>query len=106
MMPGTESFAGFMNYRFFLTDPAFFQAIGNTLMLVGGVLFATVVGGIALALLLDQPIFSQGIVRILVIAPFFVMGGINPQRIQVFLSHELVPFGAAPRPIDGRLEFP
>ena len=72
-MPGTESFAGFMNYRFFLTDPAFFQAIGNTLMLVGGVLFATVVGGIALALLLDQPIFGQGIVRILVIAPFFVM---------------------------------
>ncbi len=73
LMPGTESFAGFMNYRFFLTDPAFFQAIGNTLILVGGVLFATVVGGIALALLLDQPIFGQGIVRILVIAPFFVM---------------------------------
>jgi len=73
LMPGTESFAGFMNYRFFLTDPAFFQAIGNTLMLVGGVLFATVVGGVALALLLDQPIFGQGIVRILVIAPFFVM---------------------------------
>jgi len=73
LMPGTESFAGFMNYRFFLTDPAFFQAIGNTLLLVGGVLIATVVGGIALALLLDQPIFGQGIVRILVIAPFFVM---------------------------------
>ncbi|MCD1635513.1 sugar ABC transporter permease [Martelella mediterranea] len=73
LMPGTESFAGFMNYRYFLTDPAFFQAIGNTLILVGGVLFATVVGGIALALLLDQPIFGQGIVRILVIAPFFVM---------------------------------
>ncbi|AJY45255.1 carbohydrate ABC transporter permease [Martelella endophytica] len=73
LMPGTESFAGFMNYRFFLTDPAFFQAIGNTLILVGGVLFATVAGGIALALLLDQPMFGQGIVRILVIAPFFVM---------------------------------
>nr|WP_272213487.1 sugar ABC transporter permease [Marinicella sp. W31]MDC2879445.1 sugar ABC transporter permease [Marinicella sp. W31] len=73
LMPGTESFAGFMNYRFFLTDPAFFQAIGNTLILVGGVLFATVAGGIALALLLNQPMFGQGIVRILVIAPFFVM---------------------------------
>ena len=73
LMPGTESFAGFMNYRFFLTDPAFFQAIGNTLILVGGVLFATVVGGLGLALLLDQPMFGQGIVRILVIAPFFVM---------------------------------
>jgi sorbitol/mannitol transport system permease protein len=37
------------------------------------VLIITVVGGILLALLLDQPIFGQGIVRILVISPFFVM---------------------------------
>ena len=31
------------------------------------------IGGIAIALLIDQPIFGQGIVRILVISPFFVM---------------------------------
>jgi sorbitol/mannitol transport system permease protein len=73
LMPGTEEWAGFLNYRFFLTDPAFFTALGNTLMLVGGVLFITVIGGTALALLLDQPMWGQGIVRILVIAPFFVM---------------------------------
>ena len=73
LMPGMEEFAGFMNYRFFLTDPAFFDALANTLLLVGGVLAITVVGGIALALLLDQPMFGQGIVRILVISPFFVM---------------------------------
>ena len=42
-------------------------------MLVVGVLLITVVGGILLALLLDQPIWGQGIVRILVISPFFVM---------------------------------
>lgn len=30
-------------------------------------------GGVALALLLDQPMRGQGIVRILVIAPFFIM---------------------------------
>jgi ABC-type sugar transport system permease subunit len=42
-------------------------------VLVVGVLLITVVGGIALALLLDQPMFGQGIVRILVISPFFVM---------------------------------
>ena len=62
-----------MNYRFFLTDPSFFDAIRNTLVLVGSVLIITVVGGILLALLLDQPIWGQGIVRVLVIAPFFVM---------------------------------
>ncbi len=38
-----------------------------------GVLVITIVGGTALALLLDQPFWGQGIVRILVIAPFFVM---------------------------------
>ncbi len=73
LMPGTEEWAGFSNYRYFLTDPAFFDAIWNTLVLVGGVLLITVVGGTLLALLLDQPLWGQGIVRILVIAPFFVM---------------------------------
>jgi sorbitol/mannitol transport system permease protein len=71
--PGTESFVGFLNYSYFLSDPAFFAALTNTLLLVLGVLIITVVGGIAFALLLDQDIYGQGIVRILVIAPFFVM---------------------------------
>lgn len=73
LMPGMEEFAGFSNYSYFLTDPAFIQAIFNTLAIVLGVLFITVIGGIALALLLDQPMFGQGIVRILVIAPFLIM---------------------------------
>ncbi|WP_406873405.1 sugar ABC transporter permease [Aminobacter sp. P9b] len=71
--PANVSFAGLFNYKFFYTDPAFFQSIWNTLVLVLGVLLITVIGGVALALLLDQPMFGQGIVRILVISPFFVM---------------------------------
>ncbi|WP_353643621.1 sugar ABC transporter permease [Mesorhizobium sp. WSM2239] len=71
--PANVSFAGLFNYQYFYTDPAFFQSIWNTLLIVVGVLLITVIGGIALALLLDQPIFGQGIVRILVISPFFVM---------------------------------
>ena len=73
LMPGMEEWIGLGNYEFFLTDPAFFAALGNTLLLVGGVLLITIIGGTGLALLLDQPIWGQGIVRILVIAPFFVM---------------------------------
>ncbi len=73
LAPGTESFTGFTNYYFFLTDPSFWDAIRNTLTLVIGVLLITVIGGVLLALLLDQPIWGQGIVRVLVIAPFFVM---------------------------------
>lgn len=73
LMPGNNPFVGFENYSYFLSDPTFLTAMLNTLLLVGGVLLITTVGGILLALLIDQPIWGQGIVRILVIAPFFVM---------------------------------
>ena len=73
LMPGMETFIGLDNYRYFLTDPAFFAAFKNTIILVLGVLAITTIGGILLALLLDQPIWGQGVVRILTIAPFFVM---------------------------------
>ena len=87
LMPGTEEWTGFLNYEFFLTDPAFFDAIGNTLMLVGGVLLITIVGGTLLALLLDQPVFGQGIVRLLVIAPFFVMPTVSALVWKNMLMH-------------------
>lgn len=70
---GFNDFAGWSNYFYFITDPSFIQAFINTIILVVGVLVITVVGGILLGLMLDQPIFGQGIVRILVISPFFVM---------------------------------
>ena len=73
LTPGPQSFTGFSNYYFFLTDPAFVTALVNTLIIVGGVLLITIVGGILLGLLLDQPFFGQGIVRLLVISPFFVL---------------------------------
>ena len=73
LMPGMEQWTGLTNYRYFLTDPAFFDALRNTLVLVVGVLAITVGGGVLLALLLDQPIWGRGIVRVLVIAPFFIM---------------------------------
>ena len=71
--PINSGFAGFSNYTYFLSDPSFFQAFANTLILTLSVLAITVVGGILLALLLDQAIYGQGIVRILVISPFFIM---------------------------------
>jgi polyol transport system permease protein len=71
--PINSGFAGWSNYYYFLTDPSFFQAFGNTLILTLSVLAITVIGGILLGLLLDQQIVGQGIVRILVISPFFIM---------------------------------
>ena len=85
--PERGGFIWFRNYYFFLTDPAFVQAIGNTLILVGGVLAITIIGGILLALLLDQPIWGQGIVRLLVIAPFFVMPTVSALIWKNMLLH-------------------
>ncbi|MBE7186413.1 MAG: sugar ABC transporter permease [Methylobacterium mesophilicum] len=66
-------FVGVENYSYFLTDPRFISAFEITLMLVAGVLLITVIGGILIALLLDQEFFGQSAVRLLVLAPFFVM---------------------------------
>ena len=71
--PIRDGFIGFANYALFFHNPAFITAILNTLIIVVAVLAITIVGGILLALLLDQPMWGQGIVRILVISPFFVM---------------------------------
>ena len=73
LTPGAHEWAGLSNYYYFITDPGFTTAIINTLILVGGVLAITVVGGVLLALLLDQPFYGRTVVRLLVIAPFFVM---------------------------------
>jgi sorbitol/mannitol transport system permease protein len=73
LTPGAEEFIGFLNYEFFLTDPAFVESFFNTLLLVGGVLLITIGGGIGLAILLDQAIWGRNYVRIMVLAPFFVM---------------------------------
>lgn len=87
LTPGMEEWIGFFNYKYFLTDPAFAAALTNTLLLVGGVLLITVVGGTFLAILLDQPFFGQGIVRLLVIAPFFVMPTVSALVWKNMLMH-------------------
>ncbi|MBO0661095.1 sugar ABC transporter permease [Jiella sp. MQZ9-1] len=71
--PISQPFVGFDNYSYFLADPTFLAALVNTLVLVVGVLAITVIGGILVALLLDQDFYGVNIVRLLVIAPFFVM---------------------------------
>jgi len=70
---GDLGWVGFENYVRFVTGSSFWPSVYTTLIIVGGVLAITICLGIVLALLLDQPMWGQGIVRILVIAPFFVM---------------------------------
>lgn len=70
---GDLGWVGFDNYIRFVSSSAFWPSVVATLTIVGGVLLITIVFGVLLAILLNQPMWGQGVVRILVIAPFFVM---------------------------------
>jgi len=75
--PDQNDFVGLLNFEFFITDPAFLPAVANTLILLLSVLFITVVFGVILSALIDKPFFGQGIVRVLLISPFFIMPTVN-----------------------------
>jgi sorbitol/mannitol transport system permease protein len=85
--PGSESFVGFENFRYFLTDPAFLASLQNTLVLVGSVLLLTIGLGIPIALLMDQPVVGRNFVRLMVIAPFFVMPTVSALVWKNLLMH-------------------
>ena len=77
MQPGERTFNGLGNFHYFVTDPDFWPAVWNTLVLIGSVIFITVVLGVGLALLVNEPFPGRGIVRVLLISPFFVMPTVN-----------------------------
>lgn len=83
----SAQFVGLENFSYFLTDPAFLASLVNTLILVGCVLGLTVLLGVPLALLLDQPVIGRSIVRLMVIAPFFVMPTVSALVWKNLLMH-------------------
>jgi sorbitol/mannitol transport system permease protein len=85
--PFLTGFAGFENYQFLLDDPALPTAMLNTLLLVGSVLIITVVAGTLLAVLFDQPFAGNGIARVMLIAPFFVMPTVSALVWKNLLMH-------------------
>jgi sorbitol/mannitol transport system permease protein len=89
MQPEISGFAGLDNYTYFLSDPSFTVAIGNTLLLLGSVIVITVIGGIGLALLVDAPFPGRGIVRVLLISPFFVMPTVNALMWKNMMMHPI-----------------
>ena len=101
---GDLGWVGFDNYVRFVSSSSFWPSVQTTLIIVGGVLAITVVLGVLLALLLDQPMFGQGIVRILIIAPFFVMPTVSAlvwknmmmDPVNGLLAHLWKCFGAEP----------
>ncbi len=101
---GDLGWAGFDNFARFVSSSTFWPAVQATLIIVVGVIVVTVVLGVLLAILLDQPMWGQGIVRILVIAPFFVMPTVSAlvwknmfmDPVNGLLAHLWKAFGAQP----------
>jgi sorbitol/mannitol transport system permease protein len=77
MQPDQTGFVGLENFEYFVTDPSFWTSVVNTVLLLGSVIVITVVLGIGLALLIDEPFAGRNIVRMLLISPFFVMPTVN-----------------------------
>ena len=77
LQPDQTGFIGLENFEYFVTDPSFSTAIINTLLLLGWVIVITVVAGVAIALLTDEPFPGRNIVRVLLISPFFIMPTVN-----------------------------
>ena len=112
MQPGEHGFIGLGNYHYFVTDPSFGPAIINTLLLLGSVIVITVVGGVSLALLIDDPFPGRAVVRVLLISPFFVMPTVNAllwkhmmmNPIYGVLAQVWIFFGM--RPVDWMTDWP
>ena len=75
LSPDTVDYLRFtlFNYEYFFTDPSSLTALANTFFLVSGVLLLSLGIGIAIAVLFSRPFWGQGLARILVISPFFIM---------------------------------
>lgn len=112
LSPEQGGFVGWSNYEFFYTDRDFWPAIFNTLLMVGLVLVITVVLGLALAVLLDRQFRGRGIVRLLLISPFFIMPTVNALIWKTMMMNPIYGilsvvwrfFGA--EPIDWLSQFP
>ena len=75
--PGEHPFHGSDNFHFFFTDGAFMPALQNTFILMFSVMVVTVIGGAALALLINEVFPGRMLVRVLLISPFLIMPAVN-----------------------------
>ena len=76
--PSIENWRGWGNYEYVLYNAKdFWLAVQNSLFIVGSVIFLTVGLGLAIAVLVNRSFPGRGIVRVLLISPFFVMPAVN-----------------------------
>ncbi len=89
MQPESIGFAGLANYEYFVTDPSFATAVGNTLLLLGTVIAITVVGGVALALLIVRWV----VVAVVTVRLAFLLWRMSPKAFFFALAVVLAALG-------------
>lgn len=75
--PSFSNWRGFGNYEYVLNAKDFGLAMTNSVFIVASILVFTVLLGLALAMLVNRSFPGRGIVRVLLISPFFVMPAVN-----------------------------
>ncbi len=95
---------GLSNFYYFINDPFFRKDFVNTLLLVLSTLVITVAGGVGLAILLDQPFWGRGIVRVLMISPFFIMPTVSSLVWKNLIMHPVFGLFAAIQKFFGATE--
>jgi len=77
MVPSLSNWRGLGNYKYVLEAKDFWFAIQNSVFIVVSILLITVILGLAIAVLINKSFPGRGIVRVLLISPFFVMPAVN-----------------------------
>jgi sorbitol/mannitol transport system permease protein len=71
--PMIHGWAGINNFKYLFEDPALLHSLVVSVIIVVGVIAITIVLGSILAAVFNQPFRGQGVARVLMISPFFVM---------------------------------
>ena len=76
--PSISNWRGLGNYEYVLyKSKDFWFAVQNSLIIVGSIIILTVIFGLAISILINRTFPGRGIVRVLLISPFFVMPSVN-----------------------------
>jgi sorbitol/mannitol transport system permease protein len=109
--PSLSNWRGLGNYEYVLNAKDFWFAIQNSVFIVVSILILTVVLGLAIAVLVNRTFPGRGIVRVLLISPFFVMPAVNAvlwinMILDPVLGLQGIAVGGVNNIIDGLRDFP
>ena len=109
--PSPSNWRGFGNYEYVLNAKDFWFAIQNSVLIVVSILVLTVILGLAIAVLVNRSFPGRGIVRVLLISPFFVMPAVNAvlwinMILDPVLGLQGIAVGGLNNVLDGLRDFP